>query len=784
MHFLYWCQTARNGTCSDSVRRASTTTLLIVLAAAACTEELPNEAAFDTSGGDTTAAVKLTVSVERLVAVGDMHGCKVSSDQQLFCWGSRAHGALGDGKTTGNAAIQAVANFKAAAVSVGTSTTCAITPQGVLHCWGDNSWLAVSPSAIDVDTILQPSPVPQLPLVADVSCTESLCCAITQDRDLMCWGYNDEGNLGAGHKGEVSAPVPVVGLKDVQQVAAESGHSCAIANGGQAWCWGEGHWGQLGDGTKPEASPTAVQVQTLTNVRSIATTDGNSCAVNGDGAVYCWGDGYFSDSSMESAKPVRIKGIEDVAQVVMGSLHVCVRTEAGKVSCWGDNFAGQLGRPAKLGYAPRQEVKGLPSIVALTTGTNTTCALSADDRTFCWGANTTGQTGTTKEALFSPVQIASSGTGGTVTPGGMHTCWLEGGMARCMGGNLYNEVSSDANALHLKPVDVALPTSVTRLSSALGQSCALDNSGHVLCWGTIDAIPTVASSPPTFGVDPPTAISVALSGIHKDSAYFPSRWWDTLASGHMCLLDSQAQAWCRGINEDGQVGEGTAGDTQDEWTKVALTTKTLQVTVGRSHSCARTADGQVHCWGNNMFGQVDPSQTTKSTSNPLKVAKLGGIKHLCSGTTHNCAIANNNNTNSVVCWGTMSAEQAPIFSQTKSGSLRKVNGTGAAVTQLACGDNFACGLDDNGHVYCWGSPTTPDHAKSSAGTKPSNNTQPLQPQLVKNLPKVDWLKAGFSHVCAGATASGKVWCWGSNSFGQIGAKAGFAIQATAAELYF
>jgi len=49
----------------------------------------------------------------------------------------------------------------------------------------------------------------------------------------------------------------VPGLTDVTRVAAGAAHSCAIRGDGTVWCWGSNTSGQLGDGdalvqTKPQ----------------------------------------------------------------------------------------------------------------------------------------------------------------------------------------------------------------------------------------------------------------------------------------------------------------------------------------------------------------------------------------------------------------------------------------------------------------------------------------------------------------------------------------------------
>ena len=56
-----------------------------------------------------------------------------------YCWGSRAHGQLGNGSTTNNSAPVAVSGgLTFATVSTGDGQTCGVTPAGTAYCWGYN----------------------------------------------------------------------------------------------------------------------------------------------------------------------------------------------------------------------------------------------------------------------------------------------------------------------------------------------------------------------------------------------------------------------------------------------------------------------------------------------------------------------------------------------------------------------------------------------------------------------------------------------------------------------
>lgn len=91
---------------------------------------------------------------------------------------------------------------------------------------------------------------------------------------------------------------------------------------------------------------------------------------------------------------------------------------------------------------------------------------------------------------------------------------------------------------------------------------------------------------------------------------------------------------------------------------------------------------------------------------------------------------------------------------------------------LRMGVTHVCGLSVEGEVKCWGK-----NDKGQLG--PSNLAQSTAPVLVPNLISVEGLAAGWDHNCVVASVmvtvnnqpaeeKGRVKCWGSNNYGQLG----------------
>lgn len=132
---------------------------------------------------------------------------------------------------------------------------------------------------------------------------------------------------------------------------------------------------------------------------------------------------------------------------------------------------------------------------------------------------------------------------------------------------------------------------------------------------------------------------------------------------------------------------------------------------------------------------------------------------------HGCAITAGD---IVKCWGNNSFGQLGDGTTVPSSLPVAVRGLPPGAKEVAVGDNHTCALvravSQMGwhHVYCWGS-------NSSGQLGDGSTVSSLVPVRVHELNDVRTISAGSSHTCAIASDD-KSWCWGDNSFGQLGGK--------------
>lgn len=283
-------------------------------------------------------------------------------------------------------------------------------------------------------------------------------------------------------------------------------------------------------------------------------------------------------------------------------------------------------------------------------------------------------------------------------------------------------------------------------------NCALTNASGLKCWGW-NAFGQLGDG--TFNFKPsPVDVNGLASGVTSVDA----------GADHTCALNSAGGAICWGYNGDGAVGDGTNVTRSAPVAVSGLAGGVSSISAGADHSCAATRYGAAKCWGWNRDGQIGDGTSGNSRLTPRTVAGLAsgsGAVDVSAGGTHSCALLS---TGAVKCWGSnawgelgndKAAGTVPI-----SPTPVTVTGIASGATALSMGKGFGCAIINRG-LKCWGRNW---YGALGDGTTFDRHV----PTGVVGLGSgVAAVSAGADHVCALTTGAG-VKCWGRNDFGQVG----------------
>ena len=117
--------------------------------------------------------------------------------------------------------------------------------------------------------------------------------------------------------------------------------------------------------------------------------------------------------------------------------------------------------------------------------------------------------------------------------------------------------------------------------------------------------------------------------------------------GHMCALEQTGLIRCWGVNNSGQLGDGSQLDRFGA--REILGFNATDVAAGAGHSCATTPANEVFCWG------TAPNATgVGSTLSPVQVLGVPAAVGVAAGNGFTCMVAADG---SGFCWGEGSSGQ-------------------------------------------------------------------------------------------------------------------------------
>jgi alpha-tubulin suppressor-like RCC1 family protein len=228
---------------------------------------------------------------------------------------------------------------------------------------------------------------------------------------------------------------------------------------------------------------------------------------------------------------------------------------------------------------------------------------------------------------------------------------------------------------------------------------------------------------------------------------------------HTCGVTTDNRAFCWGRNINGQLGDGSL--FVDQLTPVAVAGALLfrQVSTRRDHTCGVTTDDRAFCWGWNQFGQLGDGTTPPGTDRPTPGAVAGGLRfrRVSAGGEHTCGVTTDNRG---FCWGFN--ENGGLGDGTTTIRLTpvRVHAGGLRFVQVSAGGGHTCGLTTDNRVYCWGF--------NSFGQLGDGTTiERLMPVVVGGGRRFRQVSAGGGYTCA-VNPFDVAFCWGSNSNGQLG----------------
>jgi alpha-tubulin suppressor-like RCC1 family protein len=313
------------------------------------------------------------------------------------------------------------------------------------------------------------------------------------------------------------------------------------------------------------------------------------------------------------------------------------------------------------------------------------------------------------------------------------------------------------------PDDPKYLDDATMLASGAIHSCVITKDKRVACWGNSPYV--LAPALDDAGMSVTTTLTPrfipGLTGAVKIATGYSSA----------CVVNDVGRVLCWGYNYSGALGNGDGDASVPRMPAPVVLqnkqpiTNAVDVVMGFGHACALLQGGAVACWGETRAGQVGPSPAAVNADGfvPYAVAAIGGgVSELAAGATHTCAIRSNA---TLECWGTNASGQlgSPAVDASSAEpvvlSLAPVGG--AAAAHVFAGVGSSCAVDVNGRVFCWGTNSQGQLGQLGVGSFLAT------PAVGPVLDKVTHVGLGGRNACY-VLETGVATCLGSNNIGELG----------------
>ncbi|HPS31332.1 MAG TPA: hypothetical protein PLZ43_13820 [bacterium] len=280
--------------------------------------------------------------------------------------------------------------------------------------------------------------------------------------------------------------------------------------------------------------------------------------------------------------------------------------------------------------------------------------------------------------------------------------------------------------------------------------------------------------------------------------------WTAISAGieHTCgIRKTGSKLYCWGKNNFGELGFEPLNNSDFKNTPTKVNDNSWkEITAGSMHSCGITSDGTLYCWGHGTYGELGDG-TLFSKGTPTKIGTDKWLK-ISAGSDHTCGIKEDNK---LYCWGWNSEGQLGLgtsgtdeykteptkvnddtWSNISAGNAaacgikssdKKLYCWGYKLTttpikvnddtwkNVELGYNHKCGIKEDNKLYCWGSNYYGQLGDGTGGDETSNNDK-LIPTSIDS--KWTILSAGGWHTCGNDRENKELYCWGQNNAGQIG----------------
>ncbi len=325
-------------------------------------------------------------------------------------------------------------------------------------------------------------------------------------------------------------------------------------------------------------------------------------------------------------------------QVAVGASFSVAVLEDGTVWSWGHNNYGQLGvgEPMQHSFTKPVPVDGLQDVKSVATGAMHTLALTESGEVWAWGHNNRGQIGLgwpspvdAETQYYEPVLLDLQDIVAVAASGESSYALDANGSVWAWGNNSHMELGDGTTVSRGDPAKVAFPgdPQVAAIFAGYSFAHAIDTDGNVWFWG--DAAYRLGNgspdevSIPTMAADPGPLSALGIT-------HFSGSGTHTLG----IAADGSLHGW--GTNQFGELARPDDVFTVEDPAKIDGFPGSVTHAAAGGRVSLAVSDGVVYSWGTSYFGELGNGTTGGTTlRTPQAILDLDDVVSVAVGKLSN-----------------------------------------------------------------------------------------------------------------------------------------------------
>ena len=271
----------------------------------------------------------------------------------------------------------------------GNTHTITVSNDGVVHSFGENNYGQLGLGHRNNVSI--PSRIPNLPKIKMVSCGYWFTVCVDYEGIMWSFGYNSEGSpLGTGNSNSYDQPQRVVDIPPVQTISCGYTHVLIITNDKNLWSVGNNGFGQLC--LENQISHSKPQQTQFSNISKISTGRHHSLFQNNKGEIYGCGHNAHGQIGLGSytsqVKVLLLPNLpSNIIDISCGFNHTLFLDMAGTIFSVGNNYYGQLGLGHKASQNTLNKIPNIPTIQTISCVGDSSYLIDVDNNLWSFGKN-------------------------------------------------------------------------------------------------------------------------------------------------------------------------------------------------------------------------------------------------------------------------------------------------------------------------------------------------------------------------------------------------------------